>query len=663
MPDVRMPDGTVIRNVPANASRDDIMLRYQRARQAGAVPDKRPTSFWNGVGEEIARISQRASDFTDAIDPTSHAANALLNLVGYDAKAAKQKNHQKVNDVYARSQYRGSDAGKAVGGFIGSLPTMLIPGGPVIQGAAAGALMSNSKDVGGMFTDAALGAVGGKLGDMAGKYVIAPIAERIGRTAPARAVANAVSSAFPNVVKKLPAAPAISARDKTMARAMPDVSEIRRNVADAARLKLPYALADSSPEMRALAGSVSRKSSSANALAESTFAPRARGQADRAVDAIDEMLAPVTDIGARAADIKRVAQAESEPFYRAARQQAAPVDEELALMLQRPAARQAMADAYTTAQNRGVSPEKIGFNLNDQGDVILQDAPSFETLQLVKRALDSQVEPARDQITKKLVLDGRPDLQAIDELRKTLNKKLGVLNEDYAAGNAAYAAEMARREALLLGHGTLPKGNIPQRQFDAALGRLSEETLPEAQRGYATALADQVDKTRLSGNPYEAIYGSPLQQKKVEALYPEGADDFARLYDLESHMSKTAWETLGGSPTQRRALADQLFDNNVAGYGQSALNAATGGKWAFARLAMQKLEDTARTRGEKQASEMAPLLFNTDNPGEMLRYLDDLMSKSADMKTRKAAYESASRVFGLPAATGLLAGVNSTGSP
>lgn len=642
MPDVRMPDGTVVRNVPANATRQQILAAYERAKQQGAIADKRPTSFFKGMAEGImtpwnngAQLLEKGLDAVHLAKPI----NAVGAFLGLAPNVQAARDNQAVNS--SRSRYQGSTPGRITGNIIGTLPANAVPGGVVVQGAVQGALLNENHTPEGIAQDALTGALGNKAGQVIGERVVQPGMSYLANTRGGKAVTNLASQALQRLrvaPESLPqvfrTAPVLSTPEKAYSRVgmkPADLVRTRARLDTARRLQVPYALADATPKTRALAGSTTRLSSDARQLAEDIFGPRAYGQADRAVQAIDTHLAPITDIGKRAAEIKASAQTASRPFYDAARAQAAPVDEELAAIMQRPAAKTAMQDAYATAQNRGIDPQGIGFNLDDQGEVVLQKAPSFETLQLTKRALDAQLEPARNLITGKLDLEGRPDLQAIDELRHTLNTRMGYLNEDYAAGNRAYAAEIAKRDALNLGYSELPQGNVNQARMATATGRLKPETLPDAQAGYATAMADQVEKVRLSGDPFKAVYGSPLQQGKVGTMFPEGADNFGQIAGLESDMAKTAYETLGGSPTAARLQADQAFESAIPDI--SSLSP----KVALTKVALKRLQDRMRTGGEAKAAALAPYLFNTD-PAAALSLIDDIAVKSAKIAAQKEAY-------------------------
>jgi hypothetical protein len=304
--------------------------------------------------------------------------------------------------------------------------------------------------------------------------------------------------------------------------------------------------------------------------------------------------------------------------------------------------------ARDLAATEGRDPNSLGFDLNDQGEVVLRKLPSFETLQYVKRGLDSVVEGHRNPLTGQLDLHGDPLIGAVNNLRDRFNLRLGELNPDYAAGNAEYAKYAQRKDALNLGYNILPKNNVPQRQFDASLAGLNDQTLPEAQMGYATNMADTVDRARLSVNPYDSIYGSTLQQGKVGAMFPEGAPTFGKIYDFEKDMAKTRDETLGGSPTAARTASDQIFDSPTGMALDTAIQLKTGGgispKAVFG--IGKKAADVYRLGlSRKRADALAPILFNTD-PNATINLLDDLAMRKAQDELRKQAFRRSYGMFG-----------------
>jgi len=184
---------------------------------------------------------------------------------------------------------------------------------------------------------------------------------------------------------------------------------------------------------------------------------------------------------------------------------------------------------------------------------------------------------------------------------------------------------------LNLGYSELPRANVNAGRMASLTERLDANVLPDAQAGYATSMADQAEKVRYSSDPFKAVYGSPLQQSKVAAMFPEGADNFGQIAGLEADMAKTAQETLGGSPTAARLQADQAFESAIPDI--SSLSP----KAALTKVALKRLQDRMRTGGEAKAAALAPYLFNTD-PAAALSLIDDLAAKSAKIAAQKEAY-------------------------
>lgn len=288
--------------------------------------------------------------------------------------------------------------------------------------------------------------------------------------------------------------------------------------------------------------------------------------------------------------------------------------------------------------------------------------PTFETLDMVKRGFDARLDEARNPVTGTLDLQGNPQLQAIEGLRQKFVSRLDQLNDSYPKARAEYARFAKRADALDQGL-KMTSPSLPQRTFDRMLGDASaydanfrqdmDMLRPEIQRGYATGMADQVGKARLSGNPYEPIYGSPNQQQRVASLFPEGAAKFDRLYNLEKDMTKTAREITGGSPTAPRQAADKSFAGDLStAVIDAGSQAVTGGGLnlgSLGRGAMRMLGDRAKygigKKAEEKASNVAKILLNT-NPRAVLDYIEDLGRRQLEDQFRKQTFKKRGGLFG-----------------
>ncbi|HKY81889.1 MAG TPA: hypothetical protein VJM09_10525, partial [Sphingobium sp.] len=130
-------------------------------------PDTRETSFIEGLAQGINKPLNNAARWAegglDAIG-LGDSYRGLSSSLGFapDVSAAEQE-QQRIADA---APYRPSGFGEFSGNMVGTVPTMLLPGGALIQGAAGGALLSDGNSVYDVGKDALLGAAGAKAGEV-----------------------------------------------------------------------------------------------------------------------------------------------------------------------------------------------------------------------------------------------------------------------------------------------------------------------------------------------------------------------------------------------------------------------------------------------------------------------------------------------------------------
>ena len=722
-------------------------------------------------------------------------------------------------------------------GAAATLPGQLGIG--VGAGAVNGGLENNDSRGAG----AAIGAGAGAGGALLGRYVIGPAADAMMRSRAADKLTNLGIRGLNAVTggnAALRNAPRLAREEAALASALPELDRIRTNITDAQARGLPYSLGDASPKLRALTGAVTRSSVDARELAENTYGTRALGQADRAIDAINTDLAPITNMGQRQQQWLTAAREASQPLYDQANRLGVTLTPEIEDYLRRPSGKEALRRAAKIGADEGKNPFEIGFvedgaggftlpglekyqrgrysgvpvgdpreglslrqfrgwngksfahkgpidlvtwtrqngglldqntelahmgltnksrglpfagndarfgplinpnggmtfddaalraweagyfpgpdrpSVNDYLDALrgthegwgrrflpedeaevarfgdalshaadvrttrfesgkapiydrstdagprefapldawnpnVHDAPTFETLDLTKRGFDSMLQDARNPVTGRLELENDPRLQAIEGLRQGYVSAIDKVNGIYPRARGEYEKYISRRDALDRGFDA-GRASIPPRDVTYALGDLNDAQLDEYQRGYATQMGDTVDRTRLSGNPWEAIYGAPQQQQKVGSIFP-GAPRFHRTYELERDMTRTARETIGGSPTAGRLQADaQLMGNDGVGedLANAGLQAATGGgvpglATAARRVIGDKVALGFGRAAEERANRLAPRLMDTTNQQDILAYLEDVARRDAEIARRRQTARGVSGLLG-----------------
>lgn len=527
-----------------------------------------------------------------------------------------------------------------------------------VLGGITGALETNENRFGGAVGGTVLGAGGGVLG----QKVIGPGMEAIVSSEPVQALSQKARS-FANGLRPGVVAPSSLPQVSQSARTASgmlgdDIGAVRANLTEADRLGLPYSLADASPKLRSLAGSVSRRSQDARQMAEETFDPRNRDQAFRAREAIGRNLAqPVDDPKIRGGELLAGGSRAAEPYYTMANNRAAPIDEELQAFLGTQTGKDAMKEARRIAENRGEDPDALGFTVNDYGDVVLGTYPNFRTLDLIKQGIDAQIyNPANtNPVTGELIANS-PTVRSLEQFRKNYVGVLDRLNPAYPKARAEYAPFAKAKEALELGLRG-PSNRVAPRDLERITGGMTDQSLEEYRGGFATGLADLVDNAKLSGNPFERIYGGTSQRQKVGMLYPEGQADFRKTYDLERDMAQTRYETLGGSPTAARMAADDQFGEKALEMGAdfAADLTATGGALTAGNLlkaGARGVRDMSRLgigrQAERRADALAPILYNTD-PAAAQVSLDQIEKYLSARQKRKGLFGRRAGMFGASA--------------
>lgn len=181
------------------ATRDDI---YKAIRNADAAGDSESVQK---LGAYLATMPEDAA--VETVAPVAHdhsGVNALIlgikKPIENIASAAAGVMPGVVNAVdnvgvklgFPRTDAvtTANDAARAnndrtgwqtVGNIVGTAPTLALPGGPLVQGGAQGALLSDSKTAGGVVFDTLMGAGFNKLGDAATRGLGGLIGPKIGK--------------------------------------------------------------------------------------------------------------------------------------------------------------------------------------------------------------------------------------------------------------------------------------------------------------------------------------------------------------------------------------------------------------------------------------------------------------------------------------------------
>jgi hypothetical protein len=397
-------------------------------------------------------------------------------------------------------------------------------------------------------------------------------------------------------------------------------------------LGIPATLADASMDINSLTGAAIRRSPQAASLARDTLGARSRGQYDRFVGAVERDLGPVTNIPQRSEDLIAQARTAAGPLYDAA--YAAPgagaIHPQIETYLNRPSMRGALARARTIAAEEGRDPNSLGFTLDAEGNTILTQVPSWQTLDYAKRGIDDVLEGYRDGTTGRLNLDEHG--RAIDATRRQFLATIDTANPDYAAARATYAGPATERDALRTGQQAL---SMSPDQLGVNFNRATPVQQAQMRLGAQSQLVENAGRLRQSTNPFESTLGTPAMEQRLGTLYGNDGDaNIARLLlqrDTERELAASTNRLIGNSMTAERNVADDAFGAGGE-LGDAALeigaNIALGQVpigTAIRGLLSNGLRDQLKLgvgrRGRDLADEIAPLALDTDTQGAVARLL------------------------------------------
>lgn len=293
--------------------------------------------------------------------------------------------------------------------------------------------------------------------------------------------------------------------------------------ADAARMLdearargVPLSLSDVGDNTRGLTAGLANKPGAPRTMVRDTLAARQEGQTERVQAAVSRDLGPTTNVRLRSEELMEQAKTKAAPLYDEA--YSAPVswtnEGQVGRILKTPAGKSALQKAYTIAANEMDDPHALGFNLDREGNVVLEKVPSMKTLDYVKRGLDDVVEQYRDKTTGRLVLDTNG--RAINNLRGQLNKELRGMNPKYGEALDAYGGDARMAVALQKGKGFVNKSAD---DIAAEIERLTPAEREQYKLGVRSALSDFVEGKADGGDKVKALIGSPKKRKALAELF------------------------------------------------------------------------------------------------------------------------------------------------
>lgn len=447
-------------------------------------------------------------------------------------------------------------------------------------------------------------AIGGTLAPMVSTVAKLPVA--------AVDAGKTVLSGSPGLARRI-VAKAIKSDENTPA-------DVASEMASAHANDVPYMIADSGENARGLLAAATRTSGPARTLARDALETRQSGLIERVTNAIERDLGPVSNPHEVADNLMTEAKATAAPLYRRAYNRPVPDAflEKLKPLLQRPSIQKALGNARKIAQEEGEDPDAIGLVVRD-GETVIGAAPTWKTLDYIKRGMDDVVEGYRDPTSGKLVLN--TEGRAVNNTLRSYISAMDVANPEYAAARAAYAGPVSGISAMNAGRKAL---GMTADDLEARMRDMTPFQKDMFALGARRAMAEAIAARGDSANVINTITGTGKKRAMLARLFGDRKtyQRFVETLGQEKEGFRTYARAIHGSST-----ALNLEDDATLKFAAAAADMAANGGIPIATAVRQLVKFGIGKVGDKTKQQVAALLSESD-PARF-RELADMLREEA----------------------------------
>lgn len=569
MPDVRMPDGAIVRfpdEMPADQIRSIIATKFPDVAESDASRKTRSElsgmtqnfsrDRTDGIGRNVDSFMRGAADtltFGLADELSALGQSTVDAMTGtpdnYDRRLNQQRITQKIRD---QRDPIASTAGRIAGGVTGGVG--LAKSGATLTGRLAENAGLGAKMLAGAGEGAAYG---GLYGFGSGEGVV----DRATDAAGGAAMGGLIGGAVPAVVEGA----------KAVARPIRDALQARTNPGEYASRKVAERLSTSNltPEtvatrMEANPGmavaDVSGKSAR-DLLRTTTNIPgpakdrvtkqlvmRQFGQGDRIKSAIAKTFSDPDGYLSAKDDLAQAAQQMARPAYEKAYQNPVHFSETLEEVLKTPAGQTALRNAQQLAANEQEPFRQVFINIRGEA----RRVPDTRGWDYIKRAMDDMIDGQKNAITGKLSNEGR----ILTNLKNRMLAEVDKFNPDYKQARSIFGGIAQIDDAMEMGRDAF---SMSPEALRRAVKDLSPAQKAAARIGAAERMRDQIDKTGWTNNAVLKIFNNRQSVANLRTLFDNNEQfaEFRRAIFNEAKKRST-YDAVRGNSTTASQLADMM---------------------------------------------------------------------------------------------------------
>lgn len=428
-------------------------------------------------------------------------------------------------------------------------------------------------------------------------------------------------------------------------------SDIYAQMYEDRQLGAPSLVANTSESLADLADVVAQRSGAAARTMRDPLERQKGGSRERVMEQVRKGMGSQGDFFGEEDRLISDLQTKAKPYYKAAYDYGEVTDPKVLKYLELPQFKDALGLYEKSLEARGKKLPTVPV-LDASGKQIGERvAPTVEILDQVKRNLDDLIEGQTDAITRKRTTLG-------DSYKDEKNSFLEALDKavpDFGKARSIYKGDAEVKDALNSGMNEF--GRMKPEQVTRALADMGSDAERDAFRTGATRWVQTlIMNPSQDFNAAKRIINSPELASKMEGVFdsPAKFNLFRAALEKESEMFQQASRILGGSPTQRRQMMQEQFDEG-SNFGETVVRAVTGGNLgtSLASIAARAVSSLRVT--DDVAQKVAKMLSSSD-PREVsaaVKLLEDFDARQAPKAQRLGAAETGTvggTVVALPSA-------------
>jgi hypothetical protein len=623
MPEVRMPDGVVVR-FPDTMSKEQIRSMIATkfpdavAKQAPEQPPVNgvaPSTARSFLGGYVEGVPLIGGALRSGIDSAAAGVASLVKGSSYEDEKSGVDAVRKMDETAAPTankvgQFTGSVAPLVPLGAYGPAARVMGVTGPTLMGRA-GASAAFSGTLSGADTLA-------RTGDLGEAAKSATIGTVIGGAIPIvggglRAAGNAVAERAGSVVRGLRTPKTEAARRVAGAFDMDAASGQTMSQADqaaAAANRQPVMNVDRGGEaVRTLARDAANKNPTAYGALTTAAKDRFDAQGKRVVDLFSRIVGGQTDDVAMRDSLEEAARRSNRVAYAAAENAPSAKalwNNDLATLTSAPAVQGAIREAEKRSANRaaveGFKAVRNPFSFGADGSVALKPGmtPNLQFWDQVQRNLRGQADKAMRSGDKALASD-------IGALRSKLLDVVDGAVPEFKAARAGAAAAFGADNAIEAGSKFAASSKMLP-EFSKAISKMTPEEKKGFMYGFASHYVDMAKNAPDSRNVINSLFGSQENREKMVMAFGETqAKEIEAFVRVERAMDMLR-QSLGNSTTAKQLIASGALGGAASwwftGDFTTGIVAGAGARFA-ANQAAKRIDTNVMT-------EVAELLLSSD---------------------------------------------------